>query len=60
MRTPSEYRVRLRGVLCLLLGAAAIADCADSKSTIAAPKAVARDEIAARRSHRSPKATAFP
>jgi len=47
MRTPSEYRVRLRGVLCLLLGAAAIADCADSKSTIAAPKTVARDEIAA-------------
>jgi len=47
MRTPSEYRARLRGVFCLFIGAVAIADCADSRRTIAAPTDVARDEIAA-------------
>jgi hypothetical protein len=47
MKTQSEYRARLRGMLCVLFGAVVITDCADQRPTISAPSRVAADEIAA-------------
>jgi hypothetical protein len=47
MKTQSEYRARLRRLLCVLLCGMAITDCADSRPTISAPSRVTADEIAA-------------